>query len=65
MFTVWHGFFSLVFTFPGLRIEAMPLSVQGKCIYKIFEVEIQETQYLLLYTNPSIDKNKFSSFQGL
>ena len=34
MFTVWHGLFSLVLMFSGLRIEAPPLStVQGKCIY--------------------------------
>ena len=64
MFTVWPKLFSLVLTFPGLRIEALPLStVQDKCIYKIFKAENQETQFPLLYTKPSIDKCKFSSFQ--
>ena len=41
--------------FPGLKIETSPLStVQGKCIYKIFKVDNQETQFLLLHTKPSI-----------
>ena len=57
--------FSLVFPFPGLRIEALPLSiVQDKCKYKIFKAENQETQFPLLKTKPSIDKHKFSSFLG-
>ena len=65
MFTVWHGGFSLVLTFPGLRIKTPPLcTVRGKCIYKIFEAENQETQFPFLCTKPSIDKYKFSSFQG-
>ena len=66
MFTVYHGLFSLVLTFPGLRIEALPLSaVQGKCIYKIFKADNQETEVSLLCTKPSIDKHEeFSSFQG-
>ena len=34
MFTVWHGLFSLVLMFSGLRIEApLPSTIQGKCIY--------------------------------
>ena len=50
--------------FPGLRIEAFPLStVQGKCIYIIFKVENLEIQFLLLCTKPSIDKHKFLSFK--
>ena len=33
MCTVWHGLFSLVLMFSGLRIEALPCStVQGMCI---------------------------------
>ena len=60
-FTVWHGLFCFVLVFPGLRIEASPLStVQGKCIYKIFKAENQETKFPLLCTKPSIDKHKFS-----
>ena len=52
MFTDWHGLFSLVLTFPGLRIEAPPLStVQGKCIYKTFKAENHKTQLLELYTS--------------
>ena len=52
MFTVWHGLFSLVLLFPGLRIEAPPLStVQGKCIYTIFKAEIQEIQFLYYVLN--------------
>ena len=65
MFTVWHGLFSMVLIFPGMRIEAPPLStVKGKCIYTIFRAENQEIQYLLLCTKPSIDKHKFLSFKG-
>ena len=65
MLTVWHGHFSLILTFPGLRIEAPPLStVQDKYIYKILKAKNQETQFLLLCTKPSTDKHKFSSFQG-
>ena len=65
IFTVCRSLFSLVLPFPGLRIEAMPLSkVQGKCICKMFKAENQETQLPLLCTKPSIDKHKLSSFQG-
>ena len=57
--TVWHGLYSLVFTFSGLRIGALLLSsVQGKCIYNIFKAENQETQFQLC-TKPSIDKHNF------
>ena len=59
IFTVWHGLFSFILTFPERRIEAFPLStVQGKYIYNIFKVENQETQFSLLCTKPSIDKHK-------
>ena len=66
MFTAWHRLFSMILMFPGLRIEAPPLStVQGGCIYEIFKVENQEIKFPLLCTKPSIDKHhKFSSFQG-
>ena len=62
--------FSLVLTFPGLRIEAALLStVHGKCIYTIYKVQNQETQFPLLCTYPSIDKHKifilFISHLGL
>ena len=61
----WHGLFSLVLMFPGLRIEAPPLStVQGKCIYTFFKAENQEIQLLLLCTKPSKDKHKFLFFKG-
>ena len=60
MFTVWHRLYSLILTFPWLRIEAPPLTaVQEKCIYKFFKAENQETQFLLLCTKPSIDKHNF------
>ena len=60
MFTVWYGLFSFVLTFPRLRIEDSTLStVQGKCVYKIFKVENQETQFPLLCTKSSIDKHVF------
>ena len=43
MFTVWHGFFSLVLMFLRLRIEAPLLStVQGKYIYNICKAENHE-----------------------
>ena len=49
--------------FPGLRIEAPPLStVQG--VYAIFKAENQEIQFPLLSIKPSIDKHKFLSFKG-
>ena len=65
MFTVWHGLFSLVFVFPGLRIGAPPLStVQVKCIYTSCKVENQKIQFPLLCTKPSIDRHKFLSFKG-
>ena len=64
MFTVWHGLFSLVLLFSGLRIEAVPLStVQDKCIYKMFKAENQEIEFLLLCTKPSEDTFLFS-FKG-
>ena len=65
MFTVWHGFLTLMLTFQGLRIKALLLfTVQGKCIYKIFKAENQKTQFLLICTKTNIDKHKISSFQG-
>ena len=65
MFTVWHGLFSLVLMFAGLRNEAPLLfTVQSKCIYTIFEAEIQEIQFPFICTKPSIDKHKFLSFKG-
>ena len=55
----------LVLNFPGLIIDAPPIStVQSKYIYTIFKVKIQETQFLLLCTEPSIDNHKFLSFKG-
>ena len=61
MFTVWHELFSFVLAFPGLRIEALPLiTVLGKCIYKMFKVDNQKTQFLLLCTKPSIDNITFN-----
>ena len=46
MYTVWHELFCLV------QMDASSLfTVQGKCIYKIFKAEIQQTQFLLLCTN--------------
>ena len=60
-------FLFFVSFFFGLRIEAPPLStVKAKCIYKIFKAENQETQFPHFCTKPkpSIDKHKFSSFQG-
>ena len=60
IFTVWHGLFSLVLKFPGLRIEALPLStVQGTCLYKIFKAENKETQFPVFifpkYVNPEAE----------
>ena len=52
MFTVWHGLFSLVLMFPGLRIEGPPLfTIQGNCINTFFKAANQEIQFLLLCTN--------------
>ena len=47
----------------SLLCEGALSTVQGKCIYTIFKVENQETQFSLLCTKPSIDKHMFSSFQ--
>ena len=48
MFTVWFELFSLVLTFPWLRIEALLLStVHG---IKLVKAENQETQFPLLCT---------------
>ena len=58
MFTLWHGLFSLVLMFPGLKIKVPPLStVHGNNIHTIFKAENQEIQYLLLCTKPSIQIN--------
>ena len=60
MFTAWHGLFSLVLMFSGLRIEAPPLStVQSKYIYTFFKAENQEIQFLSYVLN----LNKFSFFE--
>ena len=59
MLPVWHGLFSLVLAFPGLRIEALSLSTWYVYIYTIFKVENQETQFPLVCTKPSIDRHKF------
>ena len=65
MFTVWHGLFSLVLMFSGLRIEAPPLfTVQDKCICTIFKADNQEIQFPLLCTKPNIDIHKFLSFKS-
>ena len=63
MFTVWHGLFSFVLTFPRLRIAALPLStVQG--VYKQnFLSGEPGNSIATIITKPSIDKHKFSSFQ--
>ena len=66
MFTVWHGLFSLVLIFPGLRIEAPPPStVQGQCVYILFKAEHQKIHFPLLCTKPSKDKHTFFFFQRL
>ena len=51
IFTVWQRLFSLVLTFPRLKIEAPPRSIiQYSCLYNIFKAENQETQFPLLCT---------------
>ena len=63
MITVWHGLFSLVLVFTGLRIEALPIStVQG--IYTISKAENQEIQFPFSCTKPGVDKHVFV-FQSL
>ena len=63
MFTVWHRLFSLVIMFPGLRIEALPIStVQGKCIYTFLKRRTRKFNFVLC-TKPSKDKHKFLFFQ--
>ena len=67
MFTVWHGLFPLILMFPGLRIEALPLSkVLRKSIYTIFKRRTRKLSfhsYVPVCTKPSIDKHKFLSFK--
>ena len=50
--------------FPGLRIEAPPSTVQGKCIYTIFKAKNQKIKIPFLCTKPNINKQKFLSFKG-
>ena len=58
MFTVWCRLFFLILKFPRLRIEALPLStVQGKCVYTIFQAESQEIQFPLLCSKPRKDEH--------
>ena len=39
MFTVWHGLFSLVLVFSGLRIDASPHPQYRASVYTLFESE--------------------------
>ena len=64
MFTVWHGLFSLVLDFPGLRIEAPALSTVQVSVYTIHKVENQEIEFPLLRTESFIDKHKFLTFKS-
>ena len=46
MFTIWHGYFSLVLMFHGLRIDAPPIStVQSKCIYTFLKPKIRKFDF--------------------
>ena len=58
MFTVWHGLFSLVLMFPGLRIEAPPHPQYRVSVYTLFKAENHEIQFPLLCTKPSKDKQR-------
>ena len=59
MFTVWHGLFSLVLMFSGVRIEALPHSQYRVNVYTLFKAENQLIHFPLLLTKPSKDKHKF------
>lgn len=57
MITVWHGLYSLVLVFPWLRIDALPLSVQGKyrvSVYKQFFLS-REPENSVKYISVTID----------
>ena len=61
--------YSLAWTFFATHVlralicSFSPIKVQGKCKYKIFQAENQETQFPYVCTKLSIDKHYFSSFQ--
>ena len=71
MFTVWHGLFSLVLLFSGLRIEApIPSTVQGKWIYTFLKQRTilkQRTSRFNFrsYVLNLVKINKFLFFQRL
>ena len=65
MFTIWHGLFSLVLVFTGLRIEAPPPStVQDKCIYTFLKLKASRFHFSSYVLNLVMIHISLFSFKG-